>query len=283
MNRTEFSQIEEAMANLENDRLRIRCEAVYLRLDGWTIADTAEELGCSTSAVTTWFGIYSSAGVEGLCKSRKQGRPRILSPEKEQLAKSIIAQSQSALRPARGPDIQFRFATHHIFLSLSTLYETLHRLNFSYQTCRPVHPLNSASEIKAWQAALPGVVKEVQEQNPNRNVKRFFTDEARYGQQGLQCRQWPQVGERPVRERQMEFENAWIYGAACPLTGESRFLVATSIGLDFMELFLSDFSKSLSRGVQAILVMDNAIWLKSLNLKVPKTSRYIFNPLIAQR
>ena len=47
-------------------------------------------------------------------------------------------------------------------MSISTLYATLKRLDFSYQTCRPVHPFNDKAVMEAWKAQLPEKIKSVQ-------------------------------------------------------------------------------------------------------------------------
>lgn len=278
MNRDELSQIEKAFATATNPDIQKRCEALLMRGEGWTLQETAEELGCSRSAICEWSKIFREDGVEKLCSPSKVGRPRALNENQEQLAKSVIAQSQSASRPARGFELQARFNKRGICMSISTLYATLKRLDFSYQTCRPVHPFNDKAVMEAWKAQLPEKIKSVQAVHPDKILKVFFMDEARFGQQGILSRQWSPIGVRPERTRQMEFQNAWIYGAACASTGQSRFFVSTSIGIEFMQIFLNDLAKSLGRGVHALLVMDNAIWHKSPKLKVPKNITIHFQP-----
>jgi transposase len=85
------------------------------------------------------------------------------------------------------------------------------------------------------------------------------------------------VGKRPTRERQDEFGNAYIFGVACPDTGQSHFLVASEIGSEFMQLFLNSFAKTLGRKVNALLVLDNASWHTSQRLVVP--SNITLHPL----
>jgi transposase len=278
MIRREVSHLENALATVKSSGLKMRCEAVLLRLEGWEVHEVCEDLGCSPRAVSAWTATFRNGGVELLCSEKKLGRPPIVQSEKMLLAKSIVAQSQSNKRPARGFDLCRRFQDRGILMCLATVYNLLHRLNFSYQTCRPVNPNQDQTVVKTWKEALPGVINTVQEANPGKILKVFFMDEARFGQQGIQCKQWSQVGDRPTRVRQHDYKNAWIYGAACAETGQSRFLVTTSVGIEFMQIFLADFSKSLGSGVHAMMILDNAIWHSSAKIKVPSNVTIHFQP-----
>ena len=270
--------IEFASATASDSELSKRCEAVALRLDGWILADVADEMGCSEKSVSRWTSAFMEFGIEGLCAISRTGRPPIISNEKLRVAKSVISASQSHDRPARGEDLQKWFSSKGIMMGLSSVYNTLHRLNFSYKSCRPIHPNRDNIAVEQWKVEFPKVLEEVQEQNPEKIIKVFFQDETRFGQQGILAKQWSPVGERPIRERQVSFGNGWIFGAACPQTGQKHFLVAEDIGTGFMQYFINTFSKTLGRGVHAVLVLDNAAWHTTSSLTVPKNVTLHFLP-----
>ena len=113
---------------------------------------------------------------------------------------------------------------------------------------------------------------------PGKILKLFFEDEARYGQKGTMIKQCSLVVQRPTRERQDEFKNAYLFGAVCPESGQSPFLVATDADTTFIQVFLNNFSRTLGRGVRAFLVLDNAPWLKIASLKVPSNVTLHFLP-----
>lgn len=163
-------------------------------------------------------------------------------------------------------------------MSLSTVYANLHKNDFSYQTTRPVNPNRDEAQVAQWKVQLPEVLNEVAESQPGKILKLFFQDEARFGQKGTQSKQWATVGQRPTRERQDEFKNAYLFGAVCPESGQSHFLVATDADTTFMQIFLNNFSKTLGRGVHALLVLDNAPWHKTKSLKVPSNVTLHFLP-----
>ena len=81
-----------------------------------------------------------------------------------------------------------------------------------------------------------------------------------------------------MRERQDGYLNAWIFGAACPSTGQTEFLVATETGLEFMQIFIDQLSKKLEKNAHAILVLDNASWHTSPKLSIPKNIYLHFLP-----
>ena len=138
-----------------------RFEAVALRLDGWTLEDIAGELGCSERSISRWAATFSEFGVEGLCAISRTGRPPIISNEKLRIAKSVISASQSHDRPARGEDLQKWFASKGFTMGLSSVYNTLHRLDFSYKTCRPTHPERDNIAVQEWKVEFPKQVEDV--------------------------------------------------------------------------------------------------------------------------
>jgi len=61
-------------------------------------------------------------------------------------------------------------------------------------------------------------------------VDLWFQDEARVGQQGSLTRIWAPKGTRPRKVQQRQFISSYIYGAACPGSGESFGLIVDNAG-----------------------------------------------------
>ena len=166
-------------------------------------------------------------------------------------------------------------------MSLSTVYETLGRFDFTYQTTRPVNPKRDETAVAQWKADFPAHLKELLEQHPDKHIKVFFQDEARFGQKGIKSKQWADKGERPSRPCQDEHENGYIFGAVEPESGQHHFLVATDVCKEFMQHFVNSFSRTLGRGVHAMLVLDNAGWHTTPQLAVPSNMTLHFLPSYA--
>ena len=67
----------------------------------------------------------------------------------------------------------------------------------------------------------------------------------------------------------MKFEYEYLYKAVNPKTGESFSLIMPSMNTENMNKFLEEFREFLV-GKEAILIMDNASFHKSKNLKIPE-------------
>lgn len=258
--------------------IRKRCNAVIFLLNGKNQSNVAEELGASRRSIKKWFGVYLTQGIAGLLEIDPGGRPPIVPEEKEDFVKEVILKSQSAQSPATGLDIKKELAGLNFLLSLSSVYNLLHRLNLSYQTPRPVHPKRDEIAVKEWLDKFPIVVNNVTQSHPNKTVEIFFGDETRFGQQGILVRQWSEVGKRPRRERQIEYKNAWIFGAVNPQTGAHHGIVTSHAATDFMQEFIDSFSSSLHPGSHAVLVVDNAAWHHSSYLSIPSNITLHFLP-----
>ena len=255
-----------------------RAEALLLRCDGWSCVDIGDELGCHPDTVSRWWTKLKRELEGNVLQPSGPGRPPILNGSNAQLFRSLIFLTQSYARPYRGGDIKVLLQSRGISMSLSSVYNNLHKHDFSYQTARPMNPNRDEVKVAQWKVQLPEVLSEVKKSQPGKSLKLFFQDEARFGQKGTMSKQWAPVGERPTRVRQDEFKNAYLFGAVCPESGQSHFLVATDSDTAFMQIFLNNFSRTLGRGVHALLVLDNAPWHKSASLKVPSNVTLHFLP-----
>ena len=267
------------MAKYENDKTRI--QAIMLRSEGWECWAIAEELGCHEDAVSKWWSKAQRLGIDSVCQSSKRGRPPIVGEDEVQLFRSLTYLTQSYRSPYRGDKLKQRLDAQGISMSLSTVYETLGRLDFTYQTTRPVNPKRDKTAVAQWKADFPAHLKELQEQHPDKHIKVFFQDEARFGQKGIKSKQWADKGERPSRPCQDEHENGYIFGAVEPESGQHHFLVATDVCKEFMQHFVNSFSRTLGRGVHAMLVLDNAGWHTTPQLAVPSNMTLHFLPSYA--
>lgn len=67
----------------------------------------------------------------------------------------------------------------------------------------------------------------------------------------------------------MKFKYEYLYKAVNPKTGESFSLIMPSMNTENMNKFLENFKEFLG-DKKAILIMDNASFHKSKNLKIPE-------------
>lgn len=98
----------------------------------------------------------------------------------------------------------------------------------------------------------------------------WVQDESRVGQQGSLSRIWAPTGTRPRKVKQQQFISAYIYGAACAKTGDSFGLILPTTNTIAMQTYIDQLSKHVKVGKHIALVIDNAGWHTSKQLKIPE-------------
>jgi hypothetical protein len=76
-------------------------------------------------------------------------------------------------------------------------------------------------------------------------------------------------GQRPRGLCDQRYDWTTLYAAVRPATGESFVLVLPMVAIRAMNLFLGRFADSLAPDVHAVLVLDQAGWHGSRQLRVP--------------
>ena len=94
-------------------------------------------------------------------------------------------------------------------------------------------------------------------------------DEARFGQQGTITNVWAKRGSRPRAVRQTRYEWVYLYAAVEPASGESAALVAPHVNTGTMNAFLKILDAERKADEYFVLIMDQAGWHKSRDLKLP--------------
>ena len=114
--------------------------------------------------------------------------------------------------------------------------------------------------------------------HPEKKVRVFLMDEARFGQQGALTKVWALRNSRPTAVKQTRYEWVYFYGAVDPLTGDATALLLRHVNTAHMNAFLEVFGESLSADEHAVLVMDNAGWHHSKGLTIPENVTPLYLP-----
>ena len=143
------------------------------------------------------------------------------------------------------------------------------------------------AEIKASQGGKSGGARllkkiksrydEIVIQNPGRNVRVMFQDEAGFGRINKPKSCWCRKGRRPSVPCHHIREYYYAYGAVEPKNGESFFLVLPYCNTDCMNVFLSELARAYPQD-QILLVCDGAMWHKANTLVIPAQITLIFIP-----
>lgn len=126
-----------------NARNRVRLLAMHHLQKGKRIKEVAEIVQYHWKTVQSWLRRFREDSFCGLFESPRTGRPRKVTPEAEQwLSDKITSLSEQKTGGyITGGEIQSMLSKKYgISCALKTIYNTLHRLDFSWITSRSVHP-----------------------------------------------------------------------------------------------------------------------------------------------
>jgi len=104
-------------------------------------------------------------------------------------------------------------------------------------------------------------------------IEVWFMDEARVGQQGTLTRVWAPRGTRPRALRDHRRNSVHLFGAVCPERGIGAAVVLPHVNVEAMNIHLAEISRSVTHGVHAVLVLDQAGWHTSPKLHVPENTQ----------
>jgi transposase len=275
-------QLHELTRALTQKRIWRRAQAVVLAKQGRTAADIADALGCSLKAVTNWVARYNAGGIEALHDRPRSGRPPLLDPAHYPRLKQRLGdppRPEDGVCALRGIDIRRILEQEFgVLMSLQAVYDLLHRLGYSDLMPRPQHE-DANPEVQAFfKEIVVEQIDAIAEQHPDREVRVYFEDEARFGTQGTITRVWAPRGSRPRAVRQNGREWLYVLMAVCVGTGAASALIMPELNAGVLNLFLEQFSGELPAGVHAVLIWDGAGYHVSKDLVVPSNVSLIQLP-----
>ena len=90
------------------------------------------------------------------------------------------------------------------------------------------------------------------------------------GQKNGITRRWARRGTRPRAPQDQRTASAYIFGAICPMQGKGAALVLPRCNTEAMTLHLAEISTAVAPGAHAVLLLDQAGWHGSRDLRVPE-------------
>lgn len=246
---------------------------VILARQGWPAPQICMAVGLTRRAVQERVYAYNSKGLAGLSDERGTATATLLEPEQvEQFVTRIEAgpQPEDAVCSLRGKDLQRILAEEFGKLrSLSTVYNLLHQLNFSYLRPRPRHQLADPAKQAAFIQHLPQQLEALRAQHPTKQLRLFFQDEARFGQQGTTTNVWARTGSRPTAVRQTAYQYLWVSAAVCPETGLAEGLITSRLDTASVNAFLQQLSQRVGPDEHIAMLWDGAGFHRSKQLVMP--------------
>ena len=266
----ELVRLERAEKNASHSK---RLQIVILALGGYTAPAIAMSLGLSRRICQRWVYRFNELGLAGLNDRRGQEPKSPLTPEQEA---GVCRRLEAGPTPEdqvcslRGVDVQRILATEFgVLRSLPGVYHLLHRLGYSYLRPRPRHRHADPTAQEQFKCELPARLQALREAHPDRQLRVYFQDESRFGQQGTTTNVWARRGSRPTAVRQTEYQYLWVLGAVCPETGHAEGLLSPQLNTKIVNTFLAQFSQTLAANEHAAMIWDGAGFHVSGQLQVP--------------
>ncbi len=157
-------------------------------------------------------------------------------------------------------------------ISVQRGWEYLRSLEMRLRVPRPHHQEADPLEQEAWKKKLTHTVKQVRCDYPGAVVEVWAMDEHRLGLKPVLRRVWVPRGEQPIAKVHWRYQWLWLYGFVRPETGESYFWILPRVNITLFNQVLADFAREfgVSKDKQIILVIDQAGWHTSEQVKVPE-------------
>jgi transposase len=266
-------QLHDLARSIPQKRTWRRLQAVILAQQGWTAPLIARSLGCSLRSVKNWVAQYNRGGVEAFHDRPRAGRPRRLAPEHYPRLKERLdapPRAEDGVCTLRGHDVRRILGQEFgVTMSLQAVYDLLDRIGYSSLVPRPRHE-DSIPEVQAYfKEIVVEQIEAIAAEHPDKEVRTYFEDEARFGTQGTITRVWAPRGSRPRAVRQNGREWLYVLMAVCVSTGATSALIMPGLDTEVLNLFLEQFAKELPAGVHAVLIWDGAGYHTSGDLVVP--------------
>jgi transposase len=275
-------ELQQLAKALPRKRVWLRFQAVILALQGRSAPDIAEALGCSRRAVQAWVARYNCGGVPALHERPHPGRPpRLAGPELRRFEERLEAgpRPEDGVCTWRGRDLR-RFLEQEFGVTLrrQAAYDLLHRLDFASLMPRPQHPEANEEVQEFFKEIVTEQIEAIAEQHPGDEIRIYFEDEARFGQQGTITRVWARRGSRPRAVRQQGRTSLYVLAAVCVTTGAVSASLVSGLDIAVLNAFLRQVSHELPAGVHAVLIWDGAGYHTGAELGVPANISLILLP-----
>ena len=254
-------------------RLWKRHQAIILATQGQDAVTIAQALQCSVRSVQGWAKQYDEHGPEALQEGAHTGRPaRVSGPELIRFKERVEAgpTPEDGRATFYGPDIRrILEAEFGVKLCLQAVYDLLHRHGLTSLMPRPQHKDADDELQEFFKEIVAEQIRAIRDSRPDQDVQVWFEDEARFGQQGTLARVWARKGSRPRAVKQTQYGYLYVLTAVCAANGMASGLIASTLNVGVVNIFLEQFSEELPTGVHAVLIWDGAGFHTSPRLVVP--------------
>jgi transposase len=257
-----LQQLQDLAQAIPQKRLWCRAQAVVLAKQGRTAGDIAQALGCPLRAVKNWVAQYNRGDIAALQERPRSGRPpRLDRQEYPRLKQRLDAppRPEDGVCTLRGLDAQrILMQEFGATMCLQAVYDLLHQLGYSSLMPRPQHEESDPEVQELFKEIAVEQIDAIAEAHPDKEIRTYFQDEARFGRKGTITRVWARKGSRPRAVRQIRYTSLYVLVAVCMTAGATSALIMPAPDAEVLNLFLEQMSREVPAGVHAVLIWDGA-------------------------
>lgn len=257
------------------DRLRV---IRMVARGGQTLAQVADECGCSTSTVSVYLKTVREQGLDALLEINPGGRPEgwrkgIPVEVSEEFARKLGANEFTTMEDAR----RWLFKEHGIDAHYNKVWYWAKKLGGVVLKPRPSHSRKNPGDAEEFKTRLGSKFKALGLPQGTR-AKVWVMDEARFGLHTMIRRVWGTRGKRPVVEAQTRYEWDYLYGSLDVTTGEAHFCQIDKVNLECDRLYLENLAASDPEAVHVLIRDQAGFHLRDGDVRLPNNVRIIDLP-----
>lgn len=146
------------MKKMKHGRNRIRLLAMHHLKLGKSLKNVAKIVQCHWITVHKWLKRFKEEGFDGLYESQRVGAPRKIKKQVEDFISKellILGESKTGGYITANQVHQMIKDKYNTKCCLKTVYNTMHKLKFSWITSRSIHPQTSIEAQEKYKQTLP--------------------------------------------------------------------------------------------------------------------------------
>ncbi|EDZ93287.1 MULTISPECIES: IS630-like element ISAtsp4 family transposase [Limnospira] len=269
----------QAQEGLESRQYQI----IWLLAKGKTTEEVQEITGYSRIWIYELVKRYNQLGLKGLGARRKgnPGHPPLI----DDVTQAQLWQALQGTAPDGGlwngrQVADWLTGVTGRKISRQRGWEILRQMTFRLRVPRPAHIESDEDEQQAWKKKLVTELEGLRRRYPDAQVQLWSEDEHRLGLKPVMRRIYVAEDCQPLAHINWKFEWLWLYGFVRPETGETYWWIIPYVNTTLFSRVLQEFAAEFKLGPNQhiMLVVDQAGWHISKNLKVPEGLHLMFLP-----
>ena len=146
------------MKKMKHGRNRIRLLAMHHIQLGKSLKSVSKIVQCHWITVQKWLKRFKEEGFDGLYESPRSGAPRKIQKEEEGFISeklSDLSESKTGGYITGNQMHQTLVDKYNLKCCLKTVYNSIHKLKFSWITSRSIHPKSNLETQEEYKKTLP--------------------------------------------------------------------------------------------------------------------------------